>query len=479
MSPLGGIEARSIDWVPLSERHGRVLDQAKFWFLGNFHFFTIAIGFIGPGMGLGLGWTILAGTLGVLIGTVFQAFHASQGAELGLPQMIQSRAQFGFRGVIVPLCATLLTYVGFNVVDTILLAQGLAALTGLPAVAVAVTAGVVGAALAVWGHDWLHAAARLLFWLSVPAFSVLTFAVVAGAVPAPAPASPGGFDAVAFFTQLAAGASYNITYATYVSDYSRYLPHDTPRAPIIASVFAGAAGAAIWLIALGAWLATCFGGEDALADLTRAGNALLPGFGYALGAVSVAALVTTMGMNAYSGMLTLVTAADAVRPVRPTRRIRIVAIGGLLVLWVALALGAGGSAIGTLNATFVVMLYVLVPWTAINLTDYFFVRRGHYAVTELFRPNGIYGNWRAAGLTAYAIGFACSLPFAVVPGIFAGPAARALGGVDIGWLVGLGVTAGAYAWLMRDYDPATEAAAVARSAVLLAGVSGAVGERGG
>ena len=41
--------------------------------------------------------TALAGALGIVIGTAFQAFHASQGAEMGLPQMIQSRAQFGYR----------------------------------------------------------------------------------------------------------------------------------------------------------------------------------------------------------------------------------------------------------------------------------------------------------------------------------------------------------------------------------------------
>ena len=42
-------------------------------------------------------------------------FHASQGPELGLPQMIQSRAQFGFRGVVrgAPI-GTLFTFLGFQ-----------------------------------------------------------------------------------------------------------------------------------------------------------------------------------------------------------------------------------------------------------------------------------------------------------------------------------------------------------------------------
>jgi hypothetical protein len=43
---------------------------------------------------------MLAGALGIMFGTIFMAFHGSQGPEMGLPQMIQSRAQFGYRGVI-------------------------------------------------------------------------------------------------------------------------------------------------------------------------------------------------------------------------------------------------------------------------------------------------------------------------------------------------------------------------------------------
>src|SRR5579863_5326643 len=122
---IRGIERRSIDYVPAHERHGRVTDQGPFWFLSNFHFFAIAIGFVGPSLGLSLGFTALAGTLGIVLGTTFQAFHASQGAELGLPQMIQSRAQFGGRGVIVPLLGVLISLLGYNVVATVLLAEGL------------------------------------------------------------------------------------------------------------------------------------------------------------------------------------------------------------------------------------------------------------------------------------------------------------------------------------------------------------------
>jgi NCS1 family nucleobase:cation symporter-1 len=89
---LGQIEVHSIDWIPDPERHGKTWQQTMLWFLGNFQYFTIPIGFVGPSLGLSLGWSILAGTLGICFGTLFMAFHATQGPIFGLPQMIQTRA---------------------------------------------------------------------------------------------------------------------------------------------------------------------------------------------------------------------------------------------------------------------------------------------------------------------------------------------------------------------------------------------------
>ena len=123
---LGQIEVPSIDWVPENERHGKLWHQLPLWFLGNFQYFSIPIGFVGPALGLSLCWyTILAGTLGILIGTVFMAFHATQGPTLGLPQMIQSRGQSGYRCVVIALFAVLFTYLAFNVTDQVLMAIGL------------------------------------------------------------------------------------------------------------------------------------------------------------------------------------------------------------------------------------------------------------------------------------------------------------------------------------------------------------------
>jgi NCS1 family nucleobase:cation symporter-1 len=456
------IEHKSIDYIAEDERHGRVIDQTPFWFLGNFHFFTIAIGFVGPTMGLSFGFTSLAGALGILFGTLFVAFHASQGAELGLPQMIQSRAQFGYRGVVVVLIGTLFTFVGFNVADSVLVANGLNGMLGWNETWVTLAAAAIAVGIAVYGHDWLHRIFRACFWVCLPLYTLLTLAIAVGRVPPMHPAT-GGFTWVAFIAQFAASAAYNITYAPSVSDYSRYLPRHTRPHHIILAVFVGATSAAIWLISLGAWLATRLGASDGLVALHDAGNALFTGFGVLMALASVTALVAVMGLNAYSGMLTVVTALNSLFEVHPTPRLRIVTILALAAVWIAVTFAITANAIALLFAALTIMLYLLVPWTAVNLADYFFVRRGRYAITHLFMPHGIYGAWGVRGLLAYVLGFVATLPFFVLPDVYTGPAARALGGVDIGWLVGLIVSGASYLALCRSLDVSKEGAAIAES----------------
>ena len=468
-TPIHGIETRSIDWIPDTERHGKVWHQAPLWFLGNFQYFTIPIGFIGPALGLSLGWTIVAGTAGILVGTMFMALHATQGPTLGLPQMIQSRAQFGYRGVIVALFAMVFTYMAFNVADQVLLAQGLHGAFGWNAgvVAIVVTAG--AALLAIYGYDWVHRVFRWLLYVLLPLVAIITIGVIAGKAGGVVSHHAYGFNWTGFMAQFSAAAAYNITYAGYVSDYSRYLPRDTPRGKIIGYAYAGAATPAIWLIALGAWLAVRLGATDGLVGLQTAGNNVVSHLGGITGFLSAVALAATMGMNAYGAMLTTLAGVDAFRKVKPTRAARVITILVLTVIWFVIAQAITTSAVGVVDTVLTLMLYLLVPWTVINLTDFFFVRHGRYAIMDIFRPNGIYGVWSYRGLIAYGIGFAAEIPFMVLLNLvtfksyYTGPLASDLNSVNISWIVGAVVTFVVYLLLTRNLDLAGEQAAIERS----------------
>ena len=55
--------------------------------------------------------------------------------------------------------------------------------------------------------------------------------------------------------------------------------------------------------------------------------------------------------------------------------------------------------------------------------------------------------WPAVG--CYLFGIVVQLPF-VDSALYTGPVARAMGGVDLSWLVGLAVTSPVYYWLARE-----------------------------
>jgi nucleobase:cation symporter-1, NCS1 family len=469
------IERRSIDWVPEDERHGKLWHQSPLWFLGNFQYFSIPIGFIGPGLGLSLGWSIIAGALGIFAGTMFMAFHATQGPRLGLPQMIQSRAQFGYRGVLVPLFATLFTYVAFNVADQVLMSQGLHAAFGWSAGLVAVVIALLAAAIAIWGHDWVHRIFRTILVFSLPVVTILSIGVIFGLAHGHPSSQHLGFTMAAFMAQFSAAAAYNITYAPYVSDYSRYLPKSTSARRIIGSVFFGAAASPIWLISLGAWLAIRLGATDGLLGTKLAGNNIFHPLGTLSAILLAAGLAATMGMNAYGGMLSVLTGIDSIKRISPTRAARVITILVLTVVWYVIAKSISSSAVNTVLNSLTLMLYLLVPWTATNLVDFFLVRRGHYAITDLFTPRGIYRAWSWRGLTAYAVGFAAEIPFMVLPNIagfhYTGPIAKQISSVDISWLVGLAVTGVVYWTLSRTMNVAEEQAAIAASETRLAEIT--------
>src|SRR6195952_4053137 len=122
---IGGVEVRSIDYVPLRERHGAVWSQGPLWFMSNAQIATLAVGTFSAVGGGNLFWSLIAIIAGALVGTFFMAFHAAQGPQLGLPQMIQSRPQFGYVGALLVWLFAYLQYAGFNIFNTILAGDAL------------------------------------------------------------------------------------------------------------------------------------------------------------------------------------------------------------------------------------------------------------------------------------------------------------------------------------------------------------------
>jgi NCS1 family nucleobase:cation symporter-1 len=448
------IERRSIDYVPLAERHGKVWHLWPVWFSGDAQLATLAVGVLGITLGGNLLWTGTAVVVGCALGTFFMAFHATQGPQLGLPQMIQSRPQFGYSGALLVWAVALVAYIGFNAFNQVLAAQALHQLwpTIAPASPLAIIAFAVAAsALAAIGYDIIHLAQRGFAYLMIAILSVFSVgACMLLRFPA-AQWDAGGFRAVPFIAQLFAAASYQLSWSIYVSDYSRYLPRDVSVRSSFWWTYLGAFIGGAWMMLVGTIAAASNPSLDVAAAMQRTADLIVPGLGAVLLLGALLGLVTISALNFYGASLTLLSVADTFGATSAGVGRRIASLLAAAVLASAIALRSSSDFVTRFGDLLALLLYLFTPWTAINLVDFYLVRRAHYSIREIFNANGMYGRWNWRGLTAYGLGFAVMIPF-FSTGMYTGPIARALGGADLAMLVGLPVAAGAYYLACRSMD---------------------------
>jgi NCS1 nucleoside transporter family len=451
------LEVRSIDYVPLSERHGKLWHLGPLWFMGNAQIATLAVGVVGVTSGGNLLWSLIAIVVGALFGTFFMAFHSAQGPQLGLPQMIQSRPQFGYVGALLVWLFAYVQYAGFNVFNTILAGQAGHETIHLGEKAGIVIATILAVVVALIGYDLIHRVEQGLTYTFILVFGVFTIGAIATLGLPSGAMSFSDFELTPFLTQFGVTAGYQISWAIYVSDYSRYLPPDVTVRKTFLWTYWGSALGGIWLMALGALLASAAGDNfDTVQSIYDAGNGIFDGFGTVVLLFAALGLISVTALNLYGGSLTLIGAIDSFKQVRPTLGVRTLTIGFTGVLSLVVALISSASFLDNFESFLLLILYIFIPWTAVNLVDYYLVRRGHYAVAEIFKPDGIYGRWGWRGITAYLVGLAVMVPFFSTPK-FTGPVAKAMDGADLSLFLGLPVAGGLYWWLARTIDVDSEA----------------------
>jgi NCS1 nucleoside transporter family len=455
---VGGVEVRSIDYVPLNERHGKLSDLGPLWFMSNAQIATLAVGLVSITSGGNLLWSLIAIVSGTLIGTFFMAFHSAQGPQLGLPQMIQSRPQFGYVGALLVWLFAYLQYAGFNIFNTVLGAGALDTTVhgGKTLWIVVVTA--LAFVIALVGYDLIHRFERYLTYSFLVVFGVFTVGALATLHFPAGSFSLGGFQWTPFLAQFGVVAGYQISWAIYVSDYSRYLPPDVTVRKTFYWTYWGSALGAIWLMCLGTILAAAIKTGDAfdtIKAINIAGDKVFSGFGAIVLIFASLGLISVTALNMYGGSLTLISAIDSFRKVRPTLAVRIVTIAFTAALSLIGALAASENFLGNFENFLLLVLYLFIPWTAVNLVDYFIVRRGHYAIAEIFNPHGMYGRWGWRGIVAYLIGFGVMVPF-FSTGLFTGFIAKAMDGADLSLFVGLPVAGILYYLFGKSIDVGAE-----------------------
>ncbi|MCW2289613.1 cytosine permease [Leucobacter luti] len=452
-SQVPTIEDKTIQPIPLDERHGKPRDLFTIWFGSNIMVLTIVTGALGTTVfGLDFWSAVGAVAIGNLLGAIFMALHSAQGPQLGVPQMVQTRGQFGSYGSLLVVIVTVLMYVGFFAANLVLGGQALSTIIpGLPVPAGIIIIGIASVVATIYGYRLIHAYTRILSVVSglalIVAF-ILLMTTMGGASEAVA---AGGFNWSGFMGTLSVAALWQIAYAPYVSDYSRYLPQGIGSKQAFWTSY--------WGCVLGATLPMILGalvGAKLLALGMNADN-VVEGMGVLMEPLTVLivgifslGVAATNSMNLYCGVLSTLTVVQTFRP-KWTPRAGTRAVTAVIIFAVALTLAlVGADNFLVYYSNFLaLLLYVLVPWTAINLVDYYLLKHGQYRVSDFFRQDGgIYGRFNWVAIGCYILGALVQVPFMVTE-LYTGPIGAALGGVDISWIVGLLIICPVYFFAQR------------------------------
>lgn len=428
------IETHGIEYVPDAERYGRPARLFSIWFSINLSIVCLTVGTLGVFAGLSLGWVIAALVLGNGIGTVFMAAHSAQGPHLGVPQMIQSRAQFGVLGAALPLIAVVITYLLYTAADGVVVRDTVKTLLGVGDGAAITGFGLVTLVIAFVGYELIHRLGAVLAVVSFILLAAAAVLVVRGTPELVILGPPPHFSSALFMVTVTQAAAWSLSFGPYVADYSRYLPSTVSTSSTFWLTGLGNFLGATLVMAFGAYLASAHAG---IARDPGTGLAGLFGvLAYPVRILIVLGVLQGNVMNLYSAYMSSATIFTGVHGM--TR----IGVGGKLVLMTGLAAIATAIAIVTqyqFDAYFSDMLsamvYLLVPWSAINLTDYYLVRRGRYSIPDLFRVDGMYGRYQWPVIGAYLVSVALQIPFMQLS-FFTGAIARILG-ADMAWVPGL------------------------------------------
>ena len=435
------LERHAINYVEPAERHGRPWHLFTLWFASNVQITGLVNGALAVTLGLDLPWSIAAILLGNLVGGLFMAYHSVQGPRLGIPQMIQSRAQFGFYGAVVPVAIVVAMYFGFALEGSVVNGHAVANWLHLPYAVGVVVSNLATLGVAVVGYRLIHAVSKYLSVVSGVVFLVL-FVQLARHLPAHYHGTSVNVGTV--LLAVSVFASWQITWAPYVSDYSRYLPEDTPPKATFWWTYLGAAVGGSWVMVIGAFAAVVGGdalGNDAIGFLAHQ----FPDVSWLLVAALVLGGVPGSAQSPYGAFLTALAGVSPSGRSGASPRARSLFALGFTAVTTVLAILVSSHTMDLFQNVILILLYLLVPWTAINLTDYYLVRHGEYDVEAFFRIDGPYGRFNTGAVVIFLLCVAVEIPFVNSP-VYEGPLAKALGGADVSWIVALVLGCLAY-WL--------------------------------
>jgi NCS1 family nucleobase:cation symporter-1 len=429
------IEGHGMEPIPETARYGSVNRLFTVWFTPNLVPAAFFVGTLASIVGLGWWLGVLAIIVGNVIGAGLVSIVSAMGPRTGMAQIPAARLPFG-KTIVVPGVINWLSTIAWDAINAFFGAYAIDALTGgaIPfPVGLAIVI-ILQAALSVIGYEAIHTFERFAAVGLAILFAIVTFALL----PKATFGGAGTSDTLGTFVLMTTIAgSFNLAWALYASDYSRYLPASTPARQVSVWTFLGLFVGAVWIEILGLAVVGALGSET---DTVHQIYALLGGG--VVGAIAMIAIffgtVAVNAMNDYTGSLSL--QAAGLKVWRPASAAVVAVLSFLATLYLYY-----NNFSSTVENYLLVITYWIGPWAAIVLLDWQ-AREDRVnaagAVDFSLLPSGV------NALAALVIGFVVSIPF-MNQTLYVGPASTALGGADIAYIVGFIVAGAVYVALQR------------------------------
>jgi nucleobase:cation symporter-1, NCS1 family len=434
------LEGQGMAPIPEDARYGGIHRMFTVWFTPNMELSGVFTGTLAVVLGLGFGLGLVAIIVGTIIGSLPVAILCTWGPRTGTAQVPLARMPFG-KTIVLPGTVQWLSSIAWDALVGLFGGQAAQLLFHVPFwVGVAIVLGLEGI-VSVYGYEFVHRLQVVGSVILIVLFVVLTVRIFQHHVVLPHNTAHGGALLGAFVLMVTISLSAGISWATYASDYSRYMKPSTSKAGIFWLTLAGLTASYVWVETIG------LAGASVLSNQTAAGVRTLMGGG-ALGILALIAIVfgaiASNSMNDYTGSLAFQALGARLR--RPLIAAIVAVLAFAAILW----MNAGDTS-GKFTNLLLFIGYWIAPFCAIVLIDWHYEKdkyRPAFLRRALSFPN-LRGGWPA--LVAFVVAFGAMVPF-MNTSIIVGPAATALDGADLAFYVGF-VVAGVLYYVLRRLAP--------------------------
>lgn len=453
-------DIHSIEPIPDADRDSTGPQQMWIWAGANIAPVNWALGALGIILKLGLLETIAVIVIGNLFGcAIFGAFTV-MGHKTGVNQMVLSRSAFGRRGAYLPSLLMFLMTLGWIGVNTYFPVKISMAILGQFGIADTWTANfivitivmVLQVVIGIYGFYAIRtfekytvpATVAIMVLMSVLAWSQA--GVVNWGLKSSLP--PGAHLAMLSLLMTAVGVGWGISWVTWASDYSRFVPRSTSSKAVFWYSYIGMFVPSVWLAILGATIASV----TLDADPAKMVSAV---FG---GVASLLVLLMVLHGPIASNILNVYSAALAALSMGlKLSRTALALIVGIAGYAVTIYFISAPSFAKAFDNWLISLLMWMSPYAGVILADFFIKRKGEIDVPELYKSpeTSAYGDINWSGMIAFIVGLIAtwSVQDGLVPALQGPISINLLGGADLSWLAGIVVSGGVYLALSKRLAP--------------------------